>query len=290
MKDEKFKELKKAIDEANSEGEMTFEKAVEVIDATDLPSDSDYAGILPCGLLDRETGEVHKDFEIIESNGLIEESVAGVVKKSGGAKVINKLLEMCVVRVGKYVKEEMKQRDWYMKVILNLTVPDQDYIAYKIRKISNDTEIESNHQCPACKTKIKYFFTIDELPETEYKGSKTQNVFFELPRGVKDTDGNIHKKMEMRIPNGYDREIALPLARINESKSITLMLSRICRFTDGYKISENILRQMKTMDRKCLEKHLRELVDFGIKPEVEIECTKCGNVFDSNLSAIDNFF
>ena len=154
MKDEKFKEMKKAIEEANSENEMTFEKAADIIDAAELPSNSDFVVTLPCGLIDRETGEVYRDFEIIESNGLIEESVAGVAKKSGGAKVINKLLEMCVVRVGKYVKEEMKQRDWYSRVILPLTVPDQDYIAYKIRKISNDTEIESNHQCPACKAKL----------------------------------------------------------------------------------------------------------------------------------------
>lgn len=283
-------ELKRAIAEENESDSMTFEKAAQMIDATDVPVDSDFQGMLPCGLIDPETGQVYRDFEIIESNGFIEETVAGVARKSGGAKVLNKLLDLCVVRIGKFIKSEMKPKDWYHTVILRLSVPDQDYIAYKVRKISNDTEIESNHQCPICKAKIKHYFMIDELPEVPYKGDASQTVTFELPRGIKDKDGNVHKEIKMRMTNGLDREIALPAARINESKSMTLILARVCEFTDGYPLTEQTLRQMKTMDRKCLEKNLRELSDFGIKAEVEIECAKCGNVFDSHLSALDNFF
>lgn len=289
---EKMKKLQEAVQNANSEAgdELSFENVAKEIDNAKIPSYGDFIGELPCGLLDENTGEIHKEFEVIESTGYVEEAIAGVARKTGGANVINKLLDMCLVRVGTLVKSEMKPKDWYREVVLKLSIPDQDFIAYKIRQISNDTEIESNHQCPACRAKIKYKFKIEDLPFKPYKGDKSQIIIFELPRGLKDRSGNVHKEIKMRMANGYDRELALPLARINESKSMSLMLGRICEFTDGYPLNENILRQMKTLDRKCLENHLKEMVDFGIKAEVTIECHKCGNIFDSGLSALDNFF
>lgn len=288
----KRKMLKDAIQEANNEadGVKSFEQVANEIDNAKIPSYGDFIAELPCGLLDEITGEIHKEFEVIESTGYVEEAIAGVARKTGGANVINKLLELCVVRVGKFIREEMKPKDWYREVVLKLSIPDQDFIAYKIRQISNDTEIESNHQCPACRAKLKYNFKVEDLPFKSYTGNEKQTVIFELPKGFKGKDGKLHKEVKMRMPNGYDREVVLPLARVNESKSMTLMLARICEFTDGYPLNDIELKLMKTMDRKYLEKQLRELVDFGIKAEVTIECHKCGNIFDSNLSALDNFF
>ena len=281
-------EMRAALRDAEREGQVDFETTMNAIDATPVPNEYDLTGELPCGLKD-ENGTVYKDYEIIESTGAVEEAVAGVIKKSGGAKVINKLLELCLLKVGPYVKSEMKPRDWVDKVINRLTVPDQDFLAFKIRKNSNDEELESNHKCPNCGAKIKYYFEIDELEFKPYSGDDSQEIVVELPIGVTDKDGNVHREVRMRLTNGLDREIALPTARVNVKKATTLILARICTFTDGYPLTEITLRSMKTRDRKFLEEKSRNLLDFGYQTEVEVECNACGTTFEAQLSALENF-
>ena len=256
------------------------------VDKSDVPSDDDLYGEFPCGLL--YEGAVHKSFEFREMTGADEEAITSVAKKNSGAKLINKLLERCLTRIGEITPRSIGADAW-RKAIESLSVPDQDFAMMKIRKVSLGDEIETSSVCPHCGEKVKTFFNIDELEILPYMGDDTQERIIPLPRGYVDNKGVSHNEVVMRLPNGLDREIALPIARTNESKALTLLLTRICKFTDGYPITEGILRDMKLRDRQELEKQNREFVKFGYQYTINVECPACEGEFETVLNGLKNF-
>ena len=278
--------LNKELARESADEEISREGALNRIDAADVPSEEDFQCEFPCGVL--VDGAVIKDFEIREMDGADEEALNAVAKKNGGAKIVNRFLERCIVRIGSMRQKDTSPETWRM-VVNSITVPDQDYALMKIRAVSMGKELECSTECPDCESKIKTFFSIDELEVRPYKGDESQSVTFTLLRGYVDDKGVVHKEVRMRIPNGLDREIALPTARRNESKGVTLLLTRICKFTDGYPMSENVLRTMKIRDRQEVEKQNRDLVAFGYDLTVNVECPSCGLEFPVALSSMKNF-
>ena len=256
------------------------------VDKSDVPSDDDLYGEFPCGLL--YEGNVYRSFEFREMTGADEEAITSVAKKNSGAKLINKLLERCLTRIGEITPRSIGADAW-RKAIESLSVPDQDFAMMKIRKVSLGDEIETASVCPHCGEKVKTFFNIDELEILPYMGDDTQERIIPLPRGYVDNKGVSHNEVVMRLPNGLDREIALPIARTNESKALTLLLTRICKFTDGYPITEGILRDMKLRDRQELEKQNREFVKFGYQYTINVECPACEGEFETVLNGLKNF-
>ena len=198
------------------------------------------------------------------------------------------MLERCLTRIGEITPRSIGADAW-RKAIESLSVPDQDFAMMKIRKVSLGDEIETSSVCPHCGEKVKTFFNIDELEILPYMGDDTQERIIPLPRGYVDNKGVSHNEVVMRLPNGLDREIALPIARTNESKALTLLLTRICKFTDGYPITEGILRDMKLRDRQELEKQNREFVKFGYQYTINVECPACEGEFETVLNGLKNF-
>ena len=279
---ERNEELKKELIKESSD-EVSREGALSRIDEAEIPAEEDFIGEFPCGVFVNDT--LTKEFEVREMDGADEEALNAVAKKNGGAKVINRLLERCIVRIGSMYQKDTSVDAWRAK-IASITIPDQDYALMKIRSVSMGKELECSTECPDCGNKIKTFFSVDELEVRPYAGDKSQSVTFTLPRGYVDEKGEVHKEVRMRIPNGLDREVALPVARRNESKGVTLMLTRICKFTDGYPMSEDVLRKMKIRDRQEIEKQNRDLVAFGYDLTVEAECPSCGLEFPVALSNV----
>lgn len=272
-----------------AEQKVNFDSTLAKIQNEPIPDDDEFKGQFPCGLL--WEGQVIRDFEFRDMDGGDEEALSALAKKGakGMAKIGNKLLERCITRIGHLTPEGCGADTW-RKVIQELTVPDQDTALVLIRKVSEDAEIETKHVCPACEENIVYVFNMDELEMRPYTGNDEHKEIITLPRGFKDDKGIVHREVEIRLPNGLDREITLPIAQQNAAKGSTLMLARLCKFTDGYPLSEYTLRQMKMKDRGALEKKNREMMDFGYKSVVEVECPECGTKFESNLSALGRSF
>ena len=278
---------------------MTFEKVFAAQEEFEEPSDDDFRGELPCGLKweDKDGNiRVHKSYVIRDTDGSDEEALAPFLRKGRTAKIPNRLLERAVEQIGDLKKSKMGTEEWREKVIEKLCVPDQDFLMIQIRRVSSSNEeIESEHVCPECGAHIKHFFTLDELEETPYKGNETQEEVFMLPRGVveKNKKGEtvaVHKEVRMRLLNGKDREVCMPAVQQNPGKATTIALSRISEFTDGYPLNEHTLRDMKTIDRKKMETVNKEMIDFGVNMEVEVECQECGHTFKSGVNGIGNFF
>lgn len=228
-------------------------------------------------------GVVHREFELREMTGRDEEILRKADANKNPSKAIRELLERCIVRIGTYTRANCPGTKWG-DIIKRLIVFDQDYALMQLRKISMGREIKVEHTCPNpdCKNKLETIFDIDELEVIEFKGERVSK--FELPKGYVDKNGEVHKAGTIRLPVGLDREILTPLAKQNQAKATTSMLTRLCKFDDGVPVTEEVMSDLTVRDRKYLMDLLEEQ-KFGYVLSVEVECDSCGQTFDGSLNS-----
>lgn len=231
------------------------------------------------GYLDKD-GVVHKDFELKEMTGREEEILRKADANKNPSKAIRELLARCITRIGVYNRSNCPGTKWD-DIIKSLIVYDQDYALMQLRRISVDDEITVEHACPNCGTKLETVFSIDELPIKDFQGDR--KVAFELHKGYTDKEGVVHKTGEIRLPTGLDREILTPLAKQNAAKATTTMLTRLCKFDDGFPITEDVMSALVVRDRKYLTELMNEQ-SFGYDLNIEVTCDACGEVFNGSLS------
>lgn len=228
-------------------------------------------------------GVVHVEFEVREMTGADEEAISKPDIKTNGGKVIRTVLERCCVRIGTYVKGEVKSNKW-KEIIQELSVGDQDLILMKIREMTLGDEIESQYKCPnpQCKQDIITTVEVSELEVKPFNG--LHEIPFELPRGFKDREGKLLRKGKLRHPNGLDREVLDAIMRKNLGQANTLMLSRCIIELEGIKVYDELVRNLSVKDRNYLMKLIGEN-SFGIDLAVEVECPSCYHSFKASLNA-----
>ena len=235
---------------------------------------------LLAGYID-EDGNHHTTFTLREMTGRDEEAISKSDLKQNGAKLIATLLERCVTSIGTLTRKEVGSEKW-KDIIRGLYGGDQDYILIKLRELSMGGELEVAHNCPNCKESLKTILNVSELEVEPFKGQRL--IPFSLPKGYKDKKGEVHRDGTMRLPTGQDREILTPIARKNIAQASTLMLTRLCKFDDGFYVTEDIIRDLTVKDREYLQKVLKENL-FGLNLEVDVVCTSCGTEFKGNLNS-----
>ena len=223
------------------------------------------------GYKDNE-GIMHTEFEYREMTGLDEEAIAKPKIKNNGALITRTILERCIERIGTIKKEDVKPKEW-TEIIQSLAIGDQDYALLKIREESLGDELEVTHVCPYCETKIESVFTIDEIPVIPYNGRDT--IEFELPKGHRDKNGEIHTEGVLRYPNGLDREVLSKLISENPSVANTYLLTRCITKLGNATITDDLFRSLSIKDRNYLFKLIREN-SFGFEIDnLNIECPSC---------------
>lgn len=273
--------MKANINRSQEDVNKDFEDAV--LEVTNTAYDNeDRVYELLAGYTD-ENGVLHKTFTIREMTGKDEEAIQRADVKNNGAKIISTLLIRCVMSIGTILKKDVEPKKWE-NIIKSLYVNDQDIILLEIRRISLGEELEANHVCPECKTKLQTVMNIDELDVRPFNGQ--HKIPFTLIRGYKDKRGEVHKTGFMRIPNGYDREVLTPLAKKNLAKAETTMLTRICKFDDGIYIDDDVMASLTTKDRNYLTSLMHDN-NFGVKMSVVVTCDSCGEEFEANLNAVN---
>ena len=259
----------------------------ELVDATSTPvtlaDDESEVFEMLAGYKDSD-GVTHKEFTIREMTGKDEEAIHKADVKGNESKIISTLLARCVTRIGTLTPKSVGGKQKWEQIIKSLLVGDQDYMLIQLRKLSIGEEIEVNHVCPnrGCKAKLHTVLSLDELEVVPFHGERT--VDFELPRGYKDRKGVVHKSGVLRLPTGLDREILTPLAKSNLAKAETVMLTRLCRFSDGASVDDDVMSSLSIRDREYLQKLLRKHI-FGVKPETEVVCDCCGETFVGSFNA-----
>ena len=230
-------------------------------------------------------GVLHDTFSYREMTGKDEEAISKADVRSNGAKLVNVLIERCVTSIGTLTKKECGSS--WGSVIRNMLGGDLDYIAFKIRELSKGNEVEFTHKCPNCGQKLITIMNTDEFDIKPFKGQR--EVDFTLIRGYRDMKGKIHKEGVLRLPNGYDREIVVPLFRKNPSVAMTTLLTRCMTFNDGAFVNQQQVAEMSLRDREILENIIKENV-FGVDTTIEgITCDNCGQELSGELGQ-SNFF
>lgn len=235
------------------------------------------------GYVDEE-GVTHKEFTLREMTGKDEEAIHKSDTKNNSSKVASVLLSRCVTSIGTLTPKSVGGFKNWENIIKKLHVGDQDYMLLELRKISVGEEVEINHVCPNpdCKAKLKTILNIDELDIIPFQGLR--QIEFELHKGFKDKKGVVHKEGVMRLPTGFDREVLTPLARTNLAKAETVMLTRLCKFTDGLPVDEDVMSSLSIRDREYLKNLLHENY-FGVNLEMEVSCDSCGETFKGTFNA-----
>ena len=223
------------------------------------------------GYVDKD-GVLHTTFTYREMNGKDEEAISKADVRQNGAKMVNVLVERCVVAIGTLTKKECGAR--WGTIVRELLGGDLDYMAFKIRELSKGKEVEFTHKCPNCGTKLTTIVSTDEFNIKPYMGQSV--IDFTLARGYKDGKKEIHKEGVIRLPNGFDREIVTPLFKKNVSTAMTMMLTRLISFNDGALVTQNLVNEMTLRDRDILEKIIKENT-FGVDTTLDnLICSNCG--------------
>lgn len=258
-------DLDKVVSQIEEENVRTFNDDVEV-------SEDGYVHDVPllAGYVDKD-GTLHSTFTYREMNGKDEEAINKADVRSNGAKLINVLVERCVVQIGTLTKKECGAR--WGTIIREMLGGDLDYMAFKIRELSKGKEVEFTHKCPNCKTKLQTIVSTDEFEIKPFNNQYVVN--FSLARGYKDGKGEIHKDGVIRLPNGFDREVVTPLFKKNTSTAMTMMFTRLMSFNDGALVTQNLVSEMSLRDREILEKIIKENA-FGVDNSLELVCSSCG--------------
>lgn len=258
--------------------ETALDKAVREVN---LPEDTEEEVYqLLAGYTDSE-GTLHTEFTLREMTGRDEEAINKADVRGNGPRIASILLSRCVTRIGSLTPKSVGQAKW-LQIIKDLYAGDQDYMMLMLRKISLGDTIELVNECPSCHTRLETHIGVDEVEIEEFKGERL--IHFELPRGYRDRKGVLHRTGTMRLSTGLDREILIPLAKTNPSKAETTMLTRLCKFDDGMPIDEDVMASLVVKDRRYLQELMRDNL-FGLKTEVEITCTTCGEVFTGSMNS-----
>lgn len=231
-----------------------------------------------------DDGVLHNTFTYREMTGKDEEAINRGDVKANGAKVVNIICERCVTEIGTLTKKEAGAK--WGQIIRSMLGGDLDYMAFKIREFSKGKEIEFTHKCKECGEKLKTIVETSEFGINEFKGQSVLD--FTLLRGYKDNKGQIHKDGQLRLPNGFDREVVTPHFKKNVSTATSLLISRLITFNDGAMVTQKNVTEMSLRDRKVLEDLLSENT-FGLDTNIEIYCDVCGADLSGEVGQ-SNFF
>lgn len=274
-------ELTKVSEEIDEEEIRRFNPETPVADEDGIIRNAP----LLAGYVD-ENGTLHDTFSYREMTGKDEEAISKADIRSNGAKLINTLVERCVVAIGTLTKKECGGIKW-AKIIREMLGGDLDYMAFKIRELSKGNEVTFQHKCPNCGQKLITVVGTDEFEIKPFKGDFS--VEFTLDRGYKNkANGAYIKNGTLDLPNGYVREIVTPIFKKNPATATTMLLTKCLHF-DGAVISQQSVSEMTTKDRSILENIIKENT-FGIDTAIDgIMCENCGQDLSGEIGE-SNFF
>lgn len=229
---------------------------------------------------------VHKTVEIREITGFDEEMISKAEVRGNIGKLITTLLSSVSVRIGELTAKEMGKTKWE-KIFRELPMGDRDKLMLELRKFTNGDEIELDMKCPHCKNKLIHVVEIDN--DIEYKDLQVDayKIPFELPKGIKNKDGQLCKTGFMRLPDGEDQEQLDAIARKNPGQANTTLLGRVIAEVDGFgKLGLSDLRKMSVRDRDYLIKLLGEST-YGPKFEISFPCPTCGEDIEIGVHPVN---
>jgi len=229
---------------------------------------------LPTGYLDDE-GVLHKDVEIKEMTGEEEDILASA--KTPMYSRMNRLLENCVVSIGKYSKKDARWKN----IIRSLSASDRIYLILQLRILSLGPVFASKCRCPECD-----HLTLQNVDLNHFKVDGLRNPLrktweIELPSSK--------KKVTMKALNGWSEEAIHKQAESKDRLSIA-MLGRIVEFDGKQPVKINVLKTLGWKDRSAIREAFKE-EEGDMDTSIEYSCGECGAEVNHDVDiGTPNFF
>lgn len=239
---------------------------------------------LPYGVKD-EAGNIHKEVEMIEMNGIVDEVISKPDVRTNIGKIIGAVLGVCLKRVGTLTPQKLGKSKWD-KMITEMYMGDRDFLMFKLREITYGDELELDLQCPHCQDKFKHIVELATDIEINLPTGDPNHIEFELPKGVRNTEGVAITDGHLRLPTGFDQEQMDNMLRKNPGQANTTLLTRAVQALGDIELSSMIIRNLSKRDRDYLVKHLADNM-FGPKMVLDINCPSCNESFDTGVNPVN---
>jgi hypothetical protein len=228
---------------------------------------------LPIGYTDEE-GKLHRNVVMRKMTGKEEAILADRRNQRNGGKLVTELIHSCMTRLGDMPKNGPS-------TVEQMYSADRNFLLLKLRTIT--------YTCPSCSESIQMVENLDELPvRTLGDDESPDDVMVELEDGYQDKDGQVHRALRMRLPNGMDESVVAPQIRQNVSLGKNALLSRCLKSLGDLPkhrleaIGPKILAELTLTDRRLIDKALNQAAP-GVDLIREIDCPNCGVPFKSSL-------
>jgi len=201
---------------------------------------------LLCGVLN-EDGSLEKSCTIKSMTGGLRKKVAQPEMRKDGYKIINAVLDACVVSVGGNPFTPSREAK-------RLLMADSDYLLLKIRQLSLGDHIDLDLKCPACGNSWGGTLEIGDIECFPMDDDDFKIEDFEAKFNVKTENWDC----TVRLPNCEDQKIIAKLAQNNPIAAQHQMYARTILTSDGKKVDGKEL--MKQLDGLPV-KYIDELTD-----------------------------
>ena len=240
--------------------------------------------ILPGGYTD-ENGVRHREVELRALTGREEEILASR-KTQSSAALITDIISQCVMRIGtngEITKNFARQ----------LLVADRQFIILKLRELTFGERVRATIQClaPGCGSKIDIDFSLHDIPvkELEQRGP-AYTMELSPQAGLEAADGEIHREISFRLPNGGDQEVVSPMISCNESLALSMLLDR-CVLGVGpvSNPDRELVSMLSPLARLEIEKAMETMAP-RLELAMEVTCPECLREFEIPFNLQDIFF
>jgi hypothetical protein len=227
---------------------------------------------LPIGI--EINGEFHKTVKLKEMTGKVEEAIADSKVRNNGGKVITEAINGVIEQLGSLKKHNKN-------MVRNMYSVDRDYLLLMNHLVSIDDHVKYDDICPSCGGKSEINVNIEDIPVSYLQEDEPKVISLELPRGVKDAEGNVYKKIKVSFPTGVVQERIFNLLQQNPNQAITQMLAFICEDIEGLSHwNPDTFANMTKRDRKFISEELGK-VEVGADLTPEVSCANCGHEYKS---------
>jgi hypothetical protein len=239
---------------------------------------------LPGGYAD-DSGVIHLHAEVIPFTGQVEELLSSA-EKAVTAVLVTQILSRCVRRIGNItpVTEEIAR---------SLLVGDRQYLLLKLREVTFGDIVQSTVNCPwsDCGQKIDIDFSLTNIPvkTSTFKGP-IYTAELSPEAAFIDEQGDQHRKIKFRLPNGGDQEALSSLIVTNEALALTKLLERCIKKIGSFENPEkDLISRLSSKARMEIEKQMDK-----VAPKVELtlgaDCPECERQLTLPFALQDFFF
>jgi len=239
---------------------------------------------LPGGYTD-ENGIRHREIELRALTGREEEILASR-KTESSALLVTGIISQCVKRVGAFTEITKN-------IARQLLVADRQYIILKLRELTFGDRVRTTIQClaPRCGSKIDIDFSLLDIPvkELEEKGP-TYSMELSPQSAIEAADGEIHREIRFRLPNGDDQEIVASMISSNESLALSMLLERCIQGIGPIPDPDKeFVSMLSPLARLEIEKAMEDMAP-RLDLVVTITCPECLSGFEIPFNLQEVFF